>query len=177
MNKIMLNDVKNGSTFKIGDVEFIKFFDEGNMTVAVTRETVFDSTFGDDNNLAESNVIEKLKEEFLPKIAELVREEDILEFETDLTTLDGLKPYEPLMSKISLPTFDFYRENVNIFDKHKLNEWWWLATPESANPHSEPWWTTCVSPSGRVNINVFISGIGVRPILNFVSDIFGSLEE
>ena len=177
MNKIMLNDVKNGSTFKIGDVEFIKFFDEGNKTVAVTKETVFDSTFGDDNNLAESNVIEKLKKEFLPKIAELVGEENILEFETDLTTLDGLKPYEPMVSKISLPTFDFYRENVNIFDKYKLDEWWWLATPESAQPHSEPWWITCVSPSGDVDGNDCDYAGGVRPILNFVSDIFVSCEE
>lgn len=177
MNKIMLNDVKNGSTFKIGDVEFIKFFDEGNRTVAVTRETVFGSTFGDDNNLAESKVIKKLKEEFLSKISELVGEENILEFETDLTTLDGLKPYEPLMSKISLPTYDFYRANVNIFDKYKLDEWWWLATPESAQPHSKPWWITCVSPSGLIYGNNFNDQNGVRPILNFVSDIFVSCEE
>ena len=176
MNKIMLNDVKNGSTFKIGDVEFIKFFDKENRTVAVTKETVFDSRVGDNNNLTESKVIERLKTEFLPKITEIVGEENVLEFKTDLTTLDGLKPYEPMVSKISLPTFDFYRENVNIFDKYKLDEWWWLATPESAQPHSEPWWTTCVSPSG-VNGNDYDIFYGVRPILNFVSDIFVSCEE
>lgn len=177
MKEIMLKEVKNGSAFKLGDLEFIKFSDENDRTVVVTKETVFDSRFGENNNLAESTVLDRLKKEFLPKVTELIGEENILEFETDLTTLDGLKPYDVMKSKISLPTFDFYRKNVEIFDKYKLDDWWWLATPDSAKPHYDPIWISCVSPSGSVDSNDCISELGVRPFLNFVSSILVSCEE
>ena len=121
--------------------------------------------------------IESLNDEFLPKVAAIVGEENICEFKTDLTTLDGLKPYAPLLSKISLPTLDFYRKNVEIFDKYNPDSWWWLATPESAKPHSRPSWTVCVSPVGSISGDYCYNDGGVRPILNFVSSISVSCEE
>ena len=139
---------------------------------------MFRSTFGDDNNFTTSKIFKKLQTEFLPKIIEAVGEENVCEFETDLTTLDGLKPYPVLKSKISLPTLDFYRNNVEIFDKFKADSWWWLATPESSDAHSNSNWILCVSPFG----NIFYcngccnDGIGVRPFLIFKSSIFESFE-
>ena len=122
MKTVKLSEVKHGGIFKILDIEFINFILDEKTSIAVTKNTVFDSIFDrENNNLAESVVLEKLNEEFLPKIISAVGEENVLEFETDLTTLDGLKPYKPLKSKISLPTFDFYRSNVEIFDKYKLS--------------------------------------------------------
>ncbi len=172
-----LNEIKNGKTFKIGEIEFIKFLDNDGVTVAVTKDILFRSEFGNDNNFHTSKVLERLNEEVLPKIIEAVGEENVCEFETDLTTLDGLKPYGPLKSKISLPTFDFYRTNVEIFDKYKVNDWWWLATPESARPHDAPNWIVCVSPSGRISGDNYDFRSGVRPFLCFVSSISVSCEE
>ena len=173
--KIKLSDIKDGDNFKIGDVEFIKFSDIGGITIAVTKDTVFNSEFGKDNNFTKSTVYKRLNDEFLPEISELVGNENICDITTDLTTLDGLKPYENLVSKISLPTFDFYRKNVEIFDKYKLDCWWWLATPESAKPHDNPNWIVCVSPCGRVNVYYYNGG--VRPILHFVSSISVSCKD
>ncbi len=172
-----LKEIKAGKTFKVAGIEFIKVKETGEGTVAVTKDCVFNSTYGENNNLHESKILKRLKEEILPKIEEAVGSENVLEFETDLTALDGLKPYEPLKAKISLSTLDFYRENVEIFDKHKLGCWWWLATPESAQPHSEPWWSVCVAPSGDLG-NRHCNGHygGVRPVLFFVSDISVSEE-
>ena len=81
-------------------------------------------------------------------------------------------------SKISLPTFDFYRKNVSIFDKYKLDKWWWLATPDTAYPHKDVNWVVCVSPSGRV-INYYGSNDDsvVRPFLCFASSIYVSCED
>ena len=172
-----LYEIENGKTFKIGEIEFIKFADEDGVTVAVTKDTLFCSKFGKDNNLHTSEVLEKLNAEVLPKIIDAVGEETVCEIETDLTTLDGLKPYEPLKSKISLPTLDFYRSNVEIFDKYKVNDWWWLATPESARPHDAPNWIVCVSPSGNINCISYYRSFGVRPFLCFVSSISVSCEE
>lgn len=174
---IKLSDVEIGQTFKIGDVTYIKFADKDGVTVAVTKDIIFKSKFGKNNNFAKSKVFEKLNNEFLPKVAEIIGFENICNFTTDLITLDGLKPYEPITSKISLPTLDFYRENVEIFDKYKLDEWWWLATPESAKPHDDPDWIVCVSPSGYVRNLNYYNYFGVRPFLNFVSSISVSYED
>lgn len=174
---VELSSVKNGETFKVADIEFIKFGEENGRVIAVAKECIFDSKFGDNNNLIESKILAKLEKEFLPKIIAEIGEDNLLEFETDLTTLDGLKPYGNITSKVRLPTLDFYRQNVEIFDKYKCDEWWWLATPESAQPHDNPYWTLCVSPSGSIIIRCGINNyLGVRPFLHFVSSIFVSCE-
>lgn len=174
---IKLSELENGKTFTVGEVEYIKVTEKDGVAEVVTRDILFCSEFGKDNDFSKSIVLERLEKEFLPKVAEAIGEENICEFETDLTTLDGLKPYEVMKSKVSIPTFDFYREHVEIFDKYKVSDWWWLATPETAQPHYEPIWISCVSPRGSVNGDFCNSDIGVRPILNFVSSIFVSCEE
>ena len=176
-NQVQLCDVEDGDIFKIGDVEFIKFSDENGVTTAVTKDIVFNSDFGEDNNLVKSEVIKKLNDKFLPKIVDVVGYHNIVTFETDLTTLDGLTPYGVMTSKISLPTFDFYRKNVKVFDRYKLDKWWWLATPDSAKPHYDPVWASCVAPSGSVDFNNYYCNYGVRPFLKFVSSIFVSCED
>lgn len=172
-----LSHIKTGEVFKINDIDFIKFSDENGITTAVAKDIVFDSVFGTDNDFSNSAVLAKLAGEFLPKIIEAVGIENICDIETDLTTLDGLKPYQKMISKISLPTFDFYRNHVEIFDKYKLSRWWWLATPYSARPHYDPCWVSCVSSRGDVCCDVHFSCYGVRPFLRFVSTIFVAYED
>ncbi len=174
---IKLSELENGRTFTVGEVEYIKVTEKEGVAAVVTKGILFCSEFGKDNDFSKSIVLERLEKEFLPKVAEAIGEENICEFETDLTTLDGLKPYEVMKSKVSIPTFDFYREHVEIFDKYKVDEWWWLATPETAQPHYEPIWISCVSPRGCMNCDYYDYYIGVRSILNFVSSILVSCEE
>lgn len=175
--KVLFPCVKDGETFKVGGIEFIKFPSVNGKTPVVARDILFNSRFGENNNLIESRVLERLETEILPKVISEVGEENVCTVETDLTTLDGLKPYGIMESRISLPTFDFYRANVEIFDKHPLKNWWWLATPESAKPHYDPVWTVCVSPSGNICNDYYYYDYGVRPILIFESSIFESSEE
>lgn len=167
---------EDGEIFKVADMEFIKFPDEEGSFVAVAKESLFDSQFGDDNNLSTSKVLKRLEKDVLPKIEEAVGAENVLSFTTDLTTLDGLTPCENLISKISLPTFDFYRKNVAIFDKYKLGKWWWLATPNSAASHTSNECIVCVSPRGDVDY-YDCDDFGVRPFLRFSSSIFESCED
>ena len=174
--KAIFPAVKDGETFKIGKYEFIKFPDVDGKTPVVMKGIAFQSVFGDNNDLRVSNVLKRMQEEILPNIIEVVGAENVLTFKTDLTTLDGLKPYEDLESRISLPTFDFYRANVEIFDKHNPGAWWWLATPESAQPHYSPTWVLRVSPSGFINYDRYGGDYGVRPFLIFNSSIFESSE-
>ncbi len=172
-----LAEIKIADTFKIAGVEFIKFSEKDGVTVAVAKNCVFNSIYGSNNDFSKSKVLDRLNNEILPDIEKAVGTENIIEFETDLFSLDGLDTYGKLKSKISLPTFDFYRNNVKIFDKHKLNDWWWLATPYTTKEHINDYWTTCVSPYGDINYNCYGSNYGVRPILCFVSSISVSCDD
>ena len=170
--------IKDGETFSIGGMEFIKFPGENGETPVMMKGIAFFSRFGANNNLGESEVLKRMKTEILPKIIAEVGEENVCTFNTDLTTLCGLKSYEELESRISLPTLDFYRANAAIFDKYKPDRWWWLATPDSAQPHDDPYWVLCVSPSGCINSDFYnYDDVGVRPFLIFKSSIFESSEE
>lgn len=172
-NKI--NNVQDGQTFEIAGIEFIKFPAIAEGVPVVAKDLQRDMRFGDNNDLRVSDVLAWLQETFLPKIVAAIGEDNLVSFQTDLTTLDGLKNYGHLESKISLPTLDFYRGNVEIFRNHPVEDWWWLATPESDKPVSNPYWTLCVSPAGNVNFFYYFSG-GVRPFCIFKSSIFESLE-
>ena len=172
-----INNVQDGETFEIAGIEFIKFPATTEGVPVVARDLQKAMTFGGNNDLRESKVLRWLREEFLPKIVAAIGEENLVSFKTDLTTMDGLDNYGVMESKISLPTMDFYRQNVEIFDKHPVKEWWWLATPESCQPHDDPYWTLCVAPSGCIsNLDYYYYCFGVRPFLIFKSTIFESLE-
>ena len=169
--------VKEDGTFTVAGIEFIKFPAEGDRIPIMAKNNLFRSRFGSNNDLRNSAVLKKMEEDVLPKIIEAIGEENVLTFKTDLTTEDGLKPYGEMESKISLPTLDFYRANVETFDKHKVNDWFWLATPESAQPHCDPNWILCVAPSGYIGYGNYLNRCGVRPFLYFHSSIFESCGE
>ena len=177
MHEIKKISCRDGETFTIGGMEFIKFPGKDGQTPVMMKEIAFNSRFGDDNDLRTSTVLKRMQEDILPRIIEAIGAEKLCTIRTDLTTLDGLKHYGVMESKISLVTLDFYRANVEIFDKFKPDDWWWLATPESAQPHDKPWWTLCVSPSGCIYIGNCGSDFGVRPFCIFDSSIFDSFEE
>ena len=45
-----LTEIKVGETFKIADIEFVKFGEENGNTIAVAKDVVFHSKFGNNNN-------------------------------------------------------------------------------------------------------------------------------
>ena len=174
--KAIFPSVKDGETFTIAGMEFIKFPSVDGQTPVVMKGIAFNSRFGNNNDLRSSDVLRRMETEVLPKIIEAVGEENLCTVKTDLTTLDGLTPYGTMESLISLPTLDFYRANVGIFDKHNPDCWWWLATPESAQPHDDPYWILVVAPSGFIFNFIYNFDYGVRPFCIFKSSIFESLE-
>ena len=174
--KILFDGVKDGETFEVAGMTFIKFPSFGGKTPVVMRDIAFRSRYGECNDLRKSPIMDRLQNEILPKIEAEIGSENVCEFETDLTCFDGLTPYGKMKSRISLPTMDFYRKNVLIFDQYPLDIWWWLATPESAEPHYAPKFSLCGSPSGGINNGYCGCGYvnGVRPFCILKSHIFVS---
>lgn len=173
----ILAEIANGELFEVAGIEFIKFADDNGQTIAVAKDTLFNSRFGDNNNFATSDVKRKLEEKILPKIEKEIGSENIVEHAVDLLSLDGDDKWGTDKCKISIPTFDFYRYNVKIFDKYTPSQWWWLATPDTTSAHYNDNWIRCVSPRGLIYGNNCGNFFGVRPFLKFVSSISVSCEE
>ncbi len=171
--KVMAGEIAAGETFFVAGVEWIKFPEKDGKFIAVAKGSLGDKIFDkSSNDFSKSSLLKYLEKKVLPKITAEIGEENAHEFETDLFSLDGHRKYGKITSKISLPTFDFYRENREVFDEHHLKVWWWLATP-----NGESCLVVCVAPSGDVNF--YFSdyyGNGVRPVLLFSSSIFVSRE-
>ena len=177
-NKVLFPGVKDGETFEVAGIEFIKFPERDGGVPCVAKDLLYDMCFGSNNNFAESRILKRLRDKVLPKLEKAVGTENIRSMEVDLTSLDGLKDYGSVETKIALPTFDFYRENVEIFDRYKPERWWWLATPDSTMAHNLDRFSVCVAPSGRIFNDDGDSGDnGVRPFCIFESAIFGSCED
>lgn len=174
--KVLFPAVKDGDIVRIGNREYIKFPERDGMVPVITKNIQFNSVFGDNNDFRISKVRKALEEKYLPEMIEAVGAENICTIRTDLTALTGQKNYGVMESLVSLPTLDFYREHAEIFMKHNVDEWWWLATPDAMKPVENPYWILCVSPSGFIYINCSFS-YGVRPFYLLKSSIFGSCGE
>lgn len=160
VGKVKLSDLAEGECFKVGDIELIKFYEKSGGVYVVAKELIESMKFGCSNNLNESEKLKTALDEFLQKIIAAVGEENVLEFDTNLLALDGTDGYGAMTSKVSLPTLDFYRTNRKIFDRHKLDKWWWLATPDSTTNNL----VLCVAPSGDfIYSNYYFGSYGVRP--------------
>ena len=165
----------NEDLFSIGKYEFIKFTcDDGNV-IGVLKDSLGDMRFGDSNDFSKSDILKNLTEKFLPEIESIVGVDNVLEFETDLISLDGLRTYDACNAKCSLMTFDMARSYVDILDRYKLDQYWWLSTPWSTPEHGYSSTVCIVSPSGYFGSYGYgFNCDGVRPFCILKSDIFVS---
>ena len=165
--KVLASEIAVGETFVVGGIEWIKLPEKHGGFVAVAKESLGDRAFDyNSNDFSKSSLLKYLEKEILPEIINEVGEDKVLDFETDLFSLDGHRKYGKMTSRISLPTFDFYRENHEIFNKHPLDDWWWLSTP-----NGEGGGVVVVAPLGFVDFINVDCIFGVRPVLLFSSSI------
>lgn len=169
--KVMASEISVGDTFTVAGIEWIKFPENDGKFIAVAKGSLGDKTFGpDSNDFSKSSLLKHLEKNILPKIIAEVGKYNVHEFETDLFSLDGHRKYGKMKSNISLPTFDFYRENRKLFDMHPINDWWWLSTP-----NGKSYGVCVVAPSGGVYYSdSHYYDVGVRPVCIFSSCIFVS---
>ena len=172
--KTKLSSITVGDTFKIGKYELVVLSQDEGYSSVITKALVADAqVFGKSNNYAESEVDVKCQE-FAQELACVIGWDNIVLHEVDLTSDDGLKDYGVLDRRASLLTADRYRRYVEILDKHKIDAWWWLATPHSTATHENASWVLCVSPSGSISIDDCYDDYGVRPFCILKSNIFVS---
>lgn len=148
VGKVKLVDIPEGETFKLGEHEMIVLEQSDDTTAVIRKDLLVErKEFGKNNNYADS-FVDRECERFGSEVECLVGRENIVDHSVDLTSDDGLKDYGRIRRKASLLTAELYRRYVYELDKHKLNKWWWLATPWSTPTHDDEALCKCVSPSG-----------------------------
>lgn len=163
--------------FEIAGIEFIKFPSFNGTTPILSKNVLCSSVFGNTNNLsdtAESGILSKLTTDILPLIEADIGSENVLEFETDLVSLDGLTDYGTLYSKISLPTVDFLRSNAEVLDNYKIEASYFTATPFSTPRRGYTRGVCIVDSDGILDWNVCDDSRGVRPFCILNSSVFVS---
>ena len=172
--KVELGRIAAGDTFKIGEHEFVVLEQYFDTTAVICKNLINDDqVFGENNNYNGSHV-DEFCNSFAQFIASVVGQENLVQHMVDLTSDDGLKDYGVIDRQVSLLTADQYRRYVEILDRHKVDSWWWLATPFSTATHGYARSVKCVSPSGCID-NFYCNYVyGVRPFCILKSNIFVS---
>lgn len=133
------------------------------------KERTFDS---DSNNWISSKLRNELNTCFLKKITDELGEDEVIEFDRDLLSMDGQTEYGHCKDRISILTVDEYRKYRKFLPN--MGEWWWLLTPWSTPANDYSTTNTVVSHSGFIDYNFCINEFGVRPVCIFSSSIFES---
>lgn len=165
----------DGKIAHIGEYEFIviKTDEKLGTTSLLIKETLGEEMAFGENNDYRASEIKKVLDKFADEISEIIGKENLVEHLVDLTADDGLKCYGAIKAKMSLFTANMVRENVDILDEFKLEEWWWTCTPYSTPKHENSSWVKCVSPHGDFYGGICDYGC-VRPFCIVKSSIFVS---
>ena len=167
---------EDGKIAHIAEYEFVVI---NNNEKLGTTELLLKGKLGEDiefgsNNDFRTSEIKKVLDNFADEISDIIGEENLVEHIVDLTADDGLKCYGTIKAKMSLFTAQMVRENVEILDEFKLDEWWWTCTSYSTPKHENASWIKCVSPRGDVGKDGYRGGDAVRPFCIVKSSIFVS---
>ncbi len=173
---LKLLDVGAGDTFNLGGFDFIVLEQTDSGTAVILKDLWRDDeVFSRSNNNFDGSNADELCYEFEEELKKELGQDIFVSHSVDLTSDDGLKDYGVVERNVSLLTTEQYRKYVEILDKHKLDEYWWLATPHSTKTHDNDNWVKCVSPSGIIDFSSYIGiNIGVRPFCILKSNIFVS---
>jgi hypothetical protein len=171
-----LSEIAVGEIANVAGIDWIVFEQNGDTTLCLAKDFVYENTKFDDNtnNYANSSIRQTLNGEFLDKLTKEIGADAILATEIDLTSDDGLDDYGKVTDKIGLLTCDMYRKYNRIIENYKVNDWWWLATPYSTPHRGYDFAVRCVYSFGALLSSGCNFNYGVRPFCTFKSSIFVS---
>ena len=170
-----VKDLQMNESITVADITWSKFAEdsEGNAYI-LADENIYDMEFGDNNDWKESPIRKKLNEELYQKIVTELGSDALVTIQTDLFSHDGLRDYGKCEDKLSLITYDLYRNNrENI---KGIDRWWWTCTPNSTPSGGNTRCVQCVGSDGNVVCDDCDYGEGVRPFFILKSNIFVSCE-
>lgn len=109
-DRVKLSDIPVGGVASIGGTEFVVLEYLDGETALITKDCIGeDSEFGEDNNNYNGSYVDAICESFVAILENIAGEGNLVEFDVDLTSDDGLKDYGQIRRKCALMTADMYR--------------------------------------------------------------------
>ena len=178
-NKFQLSTLNPGSTFKIGEYDFIVLEHEQGQTMVISKcfmakNKKFDE---DTRNYGKSSLKKLIESNIQPIIEDAVGADNLVEHEVDLTSVDMQNEFGFFRCKVRPITFDEARRYNDLLVNNDLDDWWWTCTPWSTKERGWDYSIAVVSSSGIIGRNNCYSYDGVRPFCILKSNIFVSRGE
>ena len=159
-----VKDLKLGDHFKFGKTEFVKLDNLHGGCLCLAADVWFNACF--DKSNSNNWTTSSLRKELAEIIGEFIPEENLIPFDRDLTTDDGMSEYGTCTDIISLLTCDEYRKYRKLIPN--CGKWHWTITADSLE---YSYGVRYVSSDGSLNDDYACSGDGgVRPLCVLKSD-------
>ena len=172
---VAVAEVAVGSVIKYGGIEWVVLErrEESKSVLVVAKDCLFEAEFDGDNkkNWADAPLRDFLNdfaddESCTVKQLRGVKRSDLVMFERDLTTDDGMTDYGKCKDYISLYTCDEYRRFRKLIPN--CEKWHWTITGDSI---VYSYLVRYVGSDGALNSDDACNGSrGVRPLCNLKSD-------
>ena len=173
-----IKEVKNGEKFKYGGIEWVKLDNAHGGALVLTVNKQANSAFDENesNNWETSSLRKSLNAaengRFTATFLKDVNKEDLIEFERDLTTDDGMAEYGTCKDFISLYTCDEYRKYRKFIPE--CEAWHWTLTADSL---VYAYYVRYVYADGTLSNCSANLGNGVRPLCVLKNETFVEVEE
>ena len=165
--------LKIGDTFELIGKKWKILDSNENGVFCLCMESIGDKTFDSScNEWTSSDLRDYLNSDIYKKIIDEIGEENVIEFERNLLSLDGQTEYGTCKDKFSLISSDEYRKYRNLIPN--FDDWWWMLTPYSTKCNEDSSFIAVVTPSGSIFRSLYYSQYGVRPVCIFSSTLFES---
>lgn len=171
MKKIKLKTIEQGQRIKYGEKEFVKLDDLTGGCLCLAVDVWFNACFDiiNKNNWATS----LLRKYLAARIGEFIPKENLIPFDRDLTTDDGLTDYGTCTDVVSLLTCNEYRKYRKFIPN--CGKWQWTITADSLEcPNNVRFVYSDGSLGGD---GKFGGNLGVRPLCVLKSDTIVEVEK
>jgi len=171
---IMATEAEVGSFIKYAGIEWVVLNRTASKVMVLAKHRLFNRAFdtNESNNWSKSSLRKELNnfnEQGFQRgfeHTENINKNDLVEFERDLTTDDGMTDYGKCKDYISLISCEEYRKFRKLIPN--ADDWWWTLTGDSlVYSHL----VRFVYSIGSLNYNIaYFGNIGVRPLCVLKSD-------
>lgn len=112
VNRKSGKDLKMGESMEIAEISWSKFAEDtdGNVYM-IADSSIGKSEFGKNNNWKDSVIRKEILQDLYVKMVQEIGAENMILFKTDLFSHDGLRDYGEIEERISILTYDLYRNN------------------------------------------------------------------
>lgn len=177
--KVVLNSLKLGETFMIGEHEFIVLEQNYETTNVISKNLMAQNVRfdGDTRDYNKSALKKYIDEKIKPIILENVGAGNLVEHSVPLTSVDNQNEFNDCICEVRPITFDEAREYNDLLVNEDLPDYYWTLTPWSTDERGLKYAIAIVSPSGVINYVNCDYNVGVRPFCILKSNIFVSKGE